>query len=265
MATPRLQALQRMAAKLPSSKPADSGLAVQQLVGAAPAGPPVGPGQAQRAAAGLTAQAGQQNVAQTQRQVQHTGQVARQLGQEAGHDTKLKAMVRDRQQQAKMARAERRLAGIDRDVANQMFRENLQFQRDQAGRLQLNQNQTMDLMVATAENEEDAKDRIQKLQNAYLARAAMAEGLYRRLEQAMKSAAEMSELKKMGYTKAQIAALARDAKEAAAARRTAANRSAAFGSALGGIAGAGIGALTGSPAVAAVGYQIGSGFGAAAS
>jgi len=160
--------------------------------------------------------------------------------------------------------ADRRLSALGLQVDRAAFDSQLQFRRDEAGRLALNQAQLADWSVVSAQSKEQFLGRMQAVQQASERKLALLRTAQARIEATLKMEAD-----------GRIAALDREAKERlvrakaeleaklAREQADAANRMAIWTTA-GTIIGAGAGALIGGPAGAGAGATVGAGVGTAA-
>jgi hypothetical protein len=134
-------------------------------------------------AAQSTAAQGQQQVQQTQQQTQQN----QQIGQIAMQDQQMTAQNQQFQRNMRTDKdrlqSESRLAQLNQTLKGELIDEQLQFQRDEAGRVFLNERQLMDFAVLQAEDKEQLMDYEQTARQASDRTLQLMEIMHKRLTQ----------------------------------------------------------------------------------
>lgn len=117
--------------------------------------------------------------------------------QTAGLETDARVSFLDRKQREDLAR-------LGRDVKAKLFDARLQFERDEAGRKFSNDRQMWDYTVASAKSDEQLKDRLQSMTQAYERKSKMTEIAFAKIDQALTQAYAKAEQERDQASKKRI-------------------------------------------------------------
>jgi hypothetical protein len=268
--TPRMQQLKKLAGGMPvANQRIATGLqeaqATQLQAAIGQAKPGAGIQQAQQIGAQVAAQSGQAQLQAgqtTQQQVSQLGQV----GLQAQAQQNVQQMGRQQSAQQERERNQvARLSKLDNQLKSDLLDKQLQFAKDESGRVLLNDRQAADVAVMLARSEQEFQMFKQKAEQVQV----------RKLQAMEYAAALMENTLKSGYTAAgkrmdqqSQLKIKRDVDAAKRAiekeKRKRENKAVTWGAA-GTIIGAGAGAMIGGSAGAAAGAQIGGATGTYAS
>jgi hypothetical protein len=225
--------------------------------------PGAGVQQAQQIGAQVAAQSGQAQLQagqSTQQQMSQLGQV----GLQAQAQQNVQQMGRQQSaQQGRERNQTARLNALDNQLKRDLLDKQLQFNRDERGRLLLNDRQLADIAVLNAQDEQQFEMYKQKAEQIQKRKLQAMEYAAKLLENTMQSGYDASGKRLDQQSRLKIKQDV-DAANRAIAReqRKRANRAAMY-TAAGTIVGAGAGALIGGPAGAAAGAQMGGAAGTA--
>lgn len=267
MATPRMKALQNLAANIPvasqriaTGQKAAQDMQIQQAVKAAPQGvAPVASGQVTGAA--VAQNAGQQAIQNAQKSLA----TANQIGQleTATQGVQNQADIASQQlgnREQKMDQVQK-FAQLNEGLKRQLYDETMKFKKDELGRTKFNEQQLADYARLNAQSDEQFRNYQQKSTLASKRKMELMEQAYRLIEEDLKHKyAEASQRKDMAAMD-KIRAEQRKAQREIDRKRTNAanNRAAASagGSFIGGILGTAYGGPSGGQAGAGIGGGIG--------
>lgn len=266
METARSRALAQLAGQMPGqnnqiAQGIQQANAIQMKQYAQQAQPGAGVRQAQQAGAAVAQQAGQQQLG-LQKQA---GEQANQLGQ-AGLQSQQAAnelnLGQQKLGQAKEAQSlEEQLNGLDSNLKNQLFDQQMQFKQDELGRTQLNERQLQDWAVQKAKSAEDYKNYAQQAQLVYERKNQMMDIALQKLSAALSNEEKGFGQKLDEATKAKLVQMKFQAEKDAQKRQAEAANKAAMWQAGGTILGGAAGAFTGTPQGAMAGASLGGGLG----
>lgn len=162
--SPRLKALQSLAKSLPvanqrvaQGQQAARDMQLQQAIQKAPVAQPV-VATAQSTGAALVQNAGQQQAQQAEQQVQQGQQVGELgLAQQAQEAESRLAGLKSGAREQEMGNVER-LASISEKAKQELYDDQMQFKKDEAGRTLMNERQLMDYAKLNAQNDEQLKN-----------------------------------------------------------------------------------------------------------
>jgi len=272
MATNTTEILRKLQKAMPVAdeeqrKRLEAGRAIQlqQAVQQAPALPTVTiPTTAQSLGTAQVQQAGAQQIQQAQQQAQQTAQMSQMALDEQKAQAKQAVEGQRLALGEKQIQTEAELSEQKRAVEDKILQNQLNFQRDEIGRAELQQSQLYDLAISTAKNEEDLKDRIQSINQASAERINYLEALANRLKVVASGEFKIKNQKLDQKSREYIMELQRQAKERAAKEKAKAGNRAAMFQAGGTIVGAVAGGVLGSVVVPGIGASAGATVGAAA-
>lgn len=199
--TPRLKALRSLAANLPvanqrvaQGQKAAQDLQLQQAVKAAPTSTPVA-ATAQATGASMAQTAGEQQAKSAEQSAQ-TGQQIGQVGlAEQGRAGQEKvASLQAGQKQQEMDSLSR-LAGISEQAKQELYDQQMQFKKDEAGRTLFNTRQLADYAVTSAKNDEELKNYQQNMELASKRKAELMDAAYNKLKEELTSKYELAKAK----------------------------------------------------------------------
>jgi hypothetical protein len=267
MTTKRAKQLEKLAMSLPSAnqqlaqgQQQARQIQLQEQIKQAPTS--VGPGFAQQLGAQQAQQAGQIQLGaqqKTQTQAQLVGQMgleeqARQQRQE-GFQQQLALSANQRD-------TANRLANLDQRLKSQLLDDQLQFQRDQAGRASFNDRQLLDYAALNSRNQQEYMNYVQQAQQMQDREMQLLKAAEQKLTQVINQGYIKKGKRLDQQLKVELTRKKRELqKQIQDKQNKAANRAAMF-QAGGAILGTAAGALAG-PTGAAIGGSIGSGVGTA--
>ena len=227
---------------------------LQQSVAQAPAGTT-----AQQLGTQAATAAGQQAVTNEASQQQQRSQLAQ-------AELQSQATQAGERQVAEQAGLQREQIAVGSELAKQQLQnidqiaqDQMEFKRDEIGRVQYQETQLIDFAIATAESEEELQNRLQDIEWASRQETAMMEAINNRLKTLL-SGEQSAELQK--YSQEQQAELVRYQRDLEDNLREKQEKAARNGAIFGGI-GTIIGAYYGGPAGAKAGGEAGSAAGGA--
>jgi hypothetical protein len=240
---------------------------LQQAVGGMTPQQATAPGLAQTIGGAQAQTAGQQAVQGAQTTQEQAGQLrGMAAAEQAGQQQKALGEQKLGLGETELKESEK-LSAKARDMQDKLFKQQLQFKRDELGRTMYQETAKMDYALLSAKNDEDLKDKLADIEYASDQSLLAMEALNKKLAATLDNEAALRELDKRGVSRQKIAELKQQMEEAAAKKKAkAANRMAMY-QAGGMIAGAVVGSLVapgaGTAAGAAAGATIGGGVGTA--
>jgi hypothetical protein len=262
--SPKLSALQNLQNQIPvanqkmaAGMKAARDIQIQQAVAKAPVGGAIAPA-AQQTAAAVATQAGQQAAQQGQQAVQQAGQVGQlQLGEQQLTAQREVSGAQQAARQQEMTNIDR-LGKLDMAAKKELYDNEMQFRKDEAGRTLFNQRQLADYMVQNAESDEQLKNFSQKAQQLNKRNLQAMETAYGLIMEDLKQKFALAEQAKDQEAKKKIIELRAAAEARMRKKQADAANNAAIWSTVTGVAGAAVGGYFGGPAGATAGYQAGS-------
>lgn len=264
--TPRMAALQNLQAQLPVANQrvaqgmkAARDLQLQQAVARAPTGAAIAPA-AQQTAAAAAAQAGQQQVGAAKQMIQQAGQLGQlQIGEQQLQAQQQIAQAQQAARQEDLSMAER-LARLDLNAKKELYDNEMQFRKDEAGRTLFNERQMADYAKQNALSDEQYRNWSQQAEQLNRRKLQAMETAFRVVEEDLKQQWQAAEQQKDFAKTREIAAIRKELQERMARERARAANNAAMWQAGGVIAGAAVGSIAG-PVGAMVGAQVGGALG----
>lgn len=227
------------------------------------AAPGSGVRQAQQVGATLAGAAGQQQLAAQQQ----AGQQAQQLSQAAlAEQQRAGAQAVGQQQLATQRQAistADRLGKLDQNLKNQLFDQQMTFQRDEAGRTMLNDRQLLDYARAKAHSDEQFRNYQQQVEQASQRKIAILEAAHKKLTQEMEQASQGRRQRLDQKTQEELVNMKRHLEKKLEAEQIRRQQKVGMWSMVGTVAGGVIGGVAGGPAGASAGMGIGGGLGGA--
>lgn len=261
--TPRMRALQNLASQLPvanqkvaAGQQAARDIQLQRAVQAAPTAAPTTQA-AQTTGAAMAAQAGQQAGERAQQQVQQAGQIGGLgLAEEARAGQARVSGLQSGAREQQMAGAQK-LASISEKAKQEVFDKQLQFDRDEMGRVQFNERQLADYARVQSKTDDQFRDYTQKMEQLNKRNLEAMEHAYRVVEADLTQ--KYNEARQKGDQKAMLEAeqIKKEMAEKIQKERNKASNTAAMLGTVGTIAGGVVGAIYGGPVGAAAGASVG--------
>jgi len=139
------------------------------------------------------------------------------------------------------------LSRIGRDIKTKIFDARMTFDRDEMGRKFTNERQLADYTLANSKNEQEARERLQTMQQHSQRKVQMMEFAYKKISQALTQSMKKSESQKDFLQQKKLAQMKQDMEKRIADAKSKANNKAAMIGAASTIAGV-VGTIYGSPA-----------------
>jgi hypothetical protein len=268
--SPRMTALQNLQNQLPAASSrvaqglqAARDIQLQQAVAKAPTPAAIAP-VAQQTAAAATQQMGQQQVGQAEQMVQQAGRLGQlQLGEQQMAAQKSIFGAQQAAQKQELDNVQR-LAQLDMSAKKELYDNEIQFKRDEAGRTLFNQRQLADYARQNAVSDEQYKNYAQQADQLNRRKLQAMETAYNLVMEDLKQRWAMAEQVKDQKAKEQIVNIENAIKKRMAKARAKAANNAAMWQAGGMIVGAAIGTMVAPAGGTAMGAMIGAQVGGAA-
>lgn len=244
----KMQALQNLQAQLPVANQrlaqgmkAARDLQLQQAVARAPTGAAIAPA-AQQTAAAATAQMGQQQVGAAKQMIQQAGQLGQlQVGEQQLQSQKELAQAQQAAKQEDMDMADR-FARLDLNAKKELYDNEMQFKKDEAGRTLFNERQLADYAKQNALSDEQYKNWSQQAEQATRRKLQAMETAFRIVEEDLTQKFQLAEQQKDFAKSREIAAIRKELQERMERERARAANNAAMWQAGGMIVGTAAGA-----------------------
>jgi len=238
-----------------------AGQAGIQLEQAARGARPTGVAQVQQAGATIQ-QAQQQGFVQAQQAgAQQSLQLRDQARQLEAAQQQATLQERELGLQTQQRKLQERIYGMDRKLGNELFRKQVQFKRDQLGRMQWNEQQLSDYRRLTAQSKQELIQYEMNLRQMWEKKQSFLRIAHERLTQEYKNKFAREEFEADAEAKKSmellIQKLERDMYQAQADAQNSAMRTQAIFSTVGSIAGGIVGGIYGGPMGAAAGASAG--------
>jgi len=232
--TPRMMALQNLQNQLPvasqriaSGVQAARDIQLQQAVAKAPTGAAIAPA-AQQTAAAATAQTGAQQVDAAKQMVQQAGQLGQlKLGEQQMAAQQKVAQQQQAARQQEITNAER-LGRLDLSAKKELYDNELQFKKDEAGRTLFNERQLADYALRNARSEEEYKKYAQDAQILAKRDLQATETAFNLIMEDLKQRWSLAEQRQDQAAKEEIARIEREARLAMEKKRAKAASKAAM-------------------------------------
>lgn len=237
----------------------------QQKVGATPLNPAQPASQvAQQAAPAMVQQAGQENVQQRAKSAQSLLESQQQQAEQQAQAEAHQIAMQTAQHQNQLQDQQAQLSRLGSDINQKLFQDRLQFEKDETGRKFTNARQLEDWSVSTAENQQQAANRLQQLQLTRQREIETLQTVHQKLVDAINRGWITKEQGLDQNQAVQLTQMANDLQAEIAHKQADASNKQMMYSGGGALAGGALGALAG-PGGAAVGMSLGQGFGTMAS
>lgn len=211
----------------------------------------------------IAGQQAQQQQAATQQTAQQVTQLAAQQQQQAasGQTAAAEAALK-----REGIATESELSEKQRQVEDQIFQDQIQFQKDELGRTEYSQEQMMDLALWSAQSTEDFKDRVQTIEQEADKELALLQALHNSIETTLKGSFAMGEQQLDQASKERMVEVQRELQRRIEDRQKKAAKRGTYGQVgglVGGIGGGIVGGYLGGPVGAVAGAAAGSAAGTA--
>lgn len=249
--TPRMQALQNLSAQLPvansrvaQGQSAARALQLQQAVGAAPATTAITPA-SQQMGATMATQAGGQAVEQASNSVRAQGQIGQQGIQEQQLQSQSTLGGLQAGARAQQMSNVQRLANVSQKAKQELYDDQMRFQRDEQGRTQFNTRQLADYARVQAQSQQQLANYQQQSDQLYKRSIQAMEQAQVIVSEDLRQRAAVASQQGDQTTQREIAQMREDMDSKIAKEKAAAANNSAMWGAGGTIAGAAAGAYFG--------------------